>query len=97
MPPIPPPPLPAELAEVEFEDAVELGALVGCVAEVLLTATTAGVVTLATVVRTICGLLTDDTTLLFDALGNLTIWYCPVSVLTKRWPACPVGMPWPEK
>ena len=28
-------------------------------------------------------------------LVTLTIWYCPFSVLTKRCPCCPVGIPWP--
>ena len=28
-------------------------------------------------------------------LPTLRIWYCPFSVLTKRCPCCPVGIPWP--
>ena len=27
--------------------------------------------------------------------GQVPTWYCPVSVLTSRWPGWPVGMPWP--
>ena len=26
---------------------------------------------------------------------TLRIWYWPVSVLTRRWPGVPVGIPWP--
>ena len=30
------------------------------------------------------------------ALGpTLTIWYCPVFVLARKWPVCPVGILWP--
>ena len=28
-------------------------------------------------------------------LPTFRIWYCPFSVLTRRCPCCPVGMPWP--
>ena len=89
---MPPPALLAPVAPVAAvggaEDTGGLGVVGRGVGVLEGASTEAGALTRATD-RTMWGLLTDETTLVATLLAGwlgptLTIWYCPVSVLTSR-------------